>query len=76
MFEREGRLQYDVEYLLPFLATAVQAYLNTQVHLTTGEVGRVVMINKDDYSKPVVKVGQIYYDLTKEKDIAIDGLID
>lgn len=76
MFEREGRLQYDVEYLLPFLATAVQAYMNTQVHLTTGEVGRVVMINKDEFSKPVVKVGQIYYDLTKEKDILIDGLID
>lgn len=76
MFEREGRLQYDVEYLLPFLATAVQAYLNTQVHLTTGEVGRVVMINKDELSKPVVKVGQMYYDLTKEKDIVIDGLMD
>lgn len=76
MFEREGRLQYDVEYLLPFLATAVQAYMNTQVRLTTGEVGRVVMINKDELSKPVVKVGQMYYDLTKERDIAIEGLMD
>lgn len=76
MFEGEGRLQYDVEYLLPFLATAVQAYMNTQVRLTTGEVGRVVMINKDELSKPVVKVGQMYYDLTKERGIAIDGLID
>lgn len=76
MFEGEGRLQYDVEYLLPFLATAVQAYMNTQVRLTTGEVGRVVMINKDELSKPVVKVGQIYYDLTKERDIAIESLMD
>lgn len=76
MFEGEGRLQYDVEYLLPFLATAVQAYMNTQVRLTTGEVGRVVMINKDELSKPVVKVGQMYYDLTKERDIAIEGLMD
>lgn len=76
MFEREGLEQFDVEYLLPFLTTAVQAYMNTQVHLTTGDVGRVVMINKDDLSKPVVKVGQIYYDLVKEKGIAIDGLMD
>lgn len=76
MFEREGLEQYDVEYLLPFLSTAVQAYMNTQVHLTNGEVGRVVMINKDDLSKPVVKVGHIYYDLVKEKGITIDGLID
>ncbi len=76
MFEREGRLQYDVEYLLPFLSTAVQAYMNTQVRLTTGEAGRVVMINKDELSKPVVKVGQMYYDLTKERDIAIENLVD
>ncbi len=76
MFEREGRLQYDVEYVLPFLTTAVQAYLNTHVRLSTGEVGRVVMINKDELSKPVVKVGQMYYDLTKERDIAIESLMD
>lgn len=76
MFEREGLLKYDVEFLLPFLSTAVQAYMNTEVHLTTDEVGRVVMINLDQLSKPVVKVGQMYYDLTKETNISIDRLID
>ena len=76
MFEREGRIQYDVEYLLPFLSTAVQAYMNTQVRLSNGEVGNVVMINQDELSKPVVKVGQVYYDLTKETNITIDSLMD
>lgn len=76
MFEREGLLKYDVEYLLPFLTTAVQAYMNTEVHLTTDEIGKVVMINLDELSKPVVKVGQMYYDLTKETKISIDRLID
>ncbi len=76
MFEREGLVKYEVEYLLPFLATAVQAYMNTDVYLTTNEVGRVVMINTQEFSRPIVKVGNMYYDLTKERSISIDRIID
>ena len=76
MFEREGLVKYEVEYLLPFLETAVQAYMNIEVHLTTDEIGKVVMVNTDELSKPVVKVGSVYYDLTKERAISIDRIID
>lgn len=76
MFEREGLVKYEVEYLLPFLATAVQAYMNTEVRLTTDEIGKVVMVNMEELSKPVVKVGAVYYDLTKERSISIDRIID
>lgn len=76
MFEREGLVKYEVEYLLPFLSVAVQAYLNTEVQLSTDEIGKVVMINVDELSKPVVKVGGVYYDLTKENAISIDRIID
>lgn len=76
MFEREGLVKYEVEYLLPFLATAVQAYLNTEVYLTTDEIGKVVMLNAEELSKPVVKVGGIYYNLAKERSISIDRIID
>lgn len=76
MFEREGLVKYEVEYLLPFLSTAVQAYVNTEVYLTTDEVGKVVMVNTEELSKPIVKVGQVYYDLKKERSISIDRIID
>lgn len=76
MFEREGLVKYEVEYLLPFLETAVQAYMNIDVHLTTDEIGKVVMVNANELSKPVVKVGTVYYDLTKERSISIDRIID
>jgi hypothetical protein len=46
------------------------------VHLTTDEIGKVVMVNTDELSKPVVKVGSVYYDLTKERSISIDRIID
>lgn len=76
MFEREGLTKYEVEYLLPFLSVAVQAYINTKVYLTTDEVGKVVMVNTEELSKPVVKVGRVYYDLTKDHTVSIDRIID
>lgn len=76
MFEREGIVKFDVEFLLPFLEKAVQAYLNTEVKLSTNEVGKVIMINHNEYSKPVVQVGNEFYDLSNESsDIVIDKVL-
>ena len=76
MFEREGIVKFDVEFLLPFLEKAVQAYLNTEVKLSTNEVGKVIMINHNEYSKPVVQVGNEFYDLsTESSDIVIDKVL-
>lgn len=76
MFEREGIVKYDVECLLPFLEKAVQAYMNTNVRLSTNQIGKVIMINKNEFSKPVVQVGDEFYDLSKEtNDIVIDKVL-
>lgn len=77
MFEREGIIKYDTEYLLPFLEKAVQAYINTDVKLTTDEIGRVIMINQNRFSRPIVKVGNEFYDLSEKENanISIDKVI-
>lgn len=76
MFEREGIVKYDVAFLLPFLEKAVQAYMNTDVRLSTNQIGKVRMINKNEFSKPVVQVGDEFYDLSKEtNDIVIDKVL-
>lgn len=75
MFEREGLVKYDVKFLLPFLEKAAHAYVNTRVMLSTGETGRVIMINRKELSKPVVKVGDNYYDLSKETSISIKNIV-
>ena len=76
MFEREGIVKYDVALLLPFLEKAVQAYMNTDVRLSTNQIGKVIMINKNEFSKPVVQVGDEFYDLSKEtNDIVIDKVL-
>ncbi len=76
MFECEGIVKYDVAFLLPFLEKAVQAYMNTDVRLSTNQIGKVIMINKNEFSKPVVQVGDEFYDLSKEtNDIVIDKVL-
>ena len=76
MFEREGIVKYDVAFLLPFLEKAVQAYMNSDVRLSTNQIGKVIMINKNEFSKPVVQVGDEFYDLSKEtNDIVIDKVL-
>lgn len=75
MFEREGLVKYDVKFLLQFLEKAAHAYVNTKVKLSTGETGRVIMINRKELSKPVVKVGDKYYDLSTETSIRIQNII-
>lgn len=77
MFEREGIVKYDTEFLLPFLEKAVQAYINVDVKLTTDKIGRVIMINQNRFSRPVVQVGNEFYDLSEKEnaDISIDKVI-
>lgn len=74
-FEREGLARFDVKFLLPFLEKAAHAYVNTKVKLSTGETGRVIMINRKELSRPVVKAGSKYYDLSTETSIRIQDVI-
>lgn len=71
MFERDGMIKYDVKFLLPFLNRAAQAFLNSKVLLSNGETGRIIMINEKELSKPVVKVKDNFYDLSKDTSINI-----
>lgn len=75
MFEREGLVKYDVKFLLQFLEKAAHAYVNTRVKLSNGETGRVIMINRKELSRPVVKVGDTYHDLSTETSLHIQDII-
>lgn len=74
-FENEGLQKYDPHYILTFLENIVDTYLLHSVRLTTGEIGEIVYINPDKLSKPTVKVGNKYINLSNEPHIFIDALI-
>jgi putative nucleotidyltransferase with HDIG domain len=74
-FEREGFLKYDPGYLMVFLERIVQSYLHNAVRLSDGREGEVVMINKLSLSRPVIRCGETFIDLSKEPKIFIDTIL-
>ena len=74
-FERDGFLKFDTRYLMIFLERIVESYLHTIVRLNDGREGEVVMINKLSLSKPVVRVGDSFVDLSKEPSLFIECII-
>lgn len=75
MLEAEGAQKYDPRFFLPFVEHTINTYLNCDVRLTNGNVGRVVFINKQNLSKPIVKVGTQCIDLSKVTDLGIESII-
>lgn len=53
MMERE-KDSYEPGILYLFMERTIEAYLNTEVRLSTGEKGRVILLNKSYVSRPVV----------------------
>jgi len=67
-FERDGFLKFDPRYLMTFLERIVLSYLHNIVRLNDGREGEVVMINKLSLSRPIVRIGEEFVDLSVSKN--------
>ncbi len=74
-FERDGFLKFDPGYLMVFMEHIVQSYLHNIVRLNDGREGEVIMINKLSLSRPVIKTGDNFVDLSKEHKLKIQKII-
>lgn len=74
-FERDGFLKFDPGYLMTFMERIVQSYLHNIVRLNDGREGEVVMINKLALSRPVLRSGTEFIDLSKEHKLFIEEII-
>ena len=74
-FEEEGLQKYDTQMIMTFLENIVNTYMLNRVGLSNGMSGDIIFINKQRLSRPVVKCGNDYMDLSKEKDVRIDKLL-
>ena len=66
---------YEPGALFTFMQHTVEAYINTEVMLSNGEKGRVVLINNNFLSRPIVITKDKTYDLSKDSNIQISSLI-
>ena len=75
MFEKEGIQKYDTHLIMTFMEKLADTYMLNRVRLSNDKVGKIVYINKQAVSRPVVKCGEEFIDLTKEKDITITEIV-
>ena len=75
IFEQDGLQKYDPKFILVILENIVNTYLLETVRLSDGNEGQVIYINKDHLSRPTIKIGNSYVDLSVEKSISILEII-
>lgn len=75
IFEKDGFQLYDTRYMLIFLQNIINSYLHSQVKLSNGEKGEIIMVNTNNLSKPIVHAGNEFIDLAKQKNIKIEKII-
>ena len=71
----DGVTKYSPGFLIPLLEQITEVYINHTVRLSDDEVGRVVMINRAELSKPVIQVKNELLDLTKFRKIKIKEIL-
>ena len=74
-FEREGLQKYDTHMIMTFLQNIADTYMLNRVKLSDGREGDIVFINKQRLSKPMIKCGDEFVDLTKVPDIYISAIL-
>ena len=75
IFEKDGLERYDVAFYLTFLERMVEEYIGKEVMLNDGTECSIVLINKQKLSRPMVRTGNDYIDLSRMKDLYIEKLI-
>ena len=75
IFETEGLQKYDTHMIMTFLEKIVDNYMLNRVRLTNGMEGEIIYINKNNLSRPIIKCGDEFIDLSKRKDVEIKELI-
>ncbi len=75
IFEAEGLQKYESSYLLCFLEHIATTYMNNRVRLNNGMEGEVVFMNRNQYSRPMIKCGDEFIDLTHEPQLFIETFV-
>lgn len=74
-FEDNGLTKYNPKYLMPLLEQISNVYINHTVRLTDDSVGKVVLMNNRNLSRPVVQIDDIFVDLAKNRDLKITEVL-
>ena len=75
MLQNDDAHKYNPKFLIPLLEQITQVFINHNVRLSNDQVGKIVLLNNAELSKPVVQVDDIFVDLAKHRDIKITEIV-
>ena len=76
IFEQEGLQKYDVVFIMTFLESVVNTYIDNRVALSDGRIGTVKWINKQRLSKPMVQLENgDFLELAKNPKLSITQIL-
>ncbi|MCR5598224.1 MAG: HD-GYP domain-containing protein [Lachnospiraceae bacterium] len=76
IFEQEGLQKYDVVFIMTFLESVVNTYIDNRVALSDGRIGIVKWINKQRLSKPMVQLENgDFLELSKNPNLSITQIL-
>lgn len=71
-FEQEGFQKYHTKYIFVFLNNIASTYQNNRVMLNDGRVGKIVMLNQNKLSRPIIQLDEgECIDLSTAKELHI-----
>ncbi len=71
----DGTQKYDPHYMIPLLQQITEVYINHTVRLSNDEVGKVVLLNRNELAKPIVQIDDSFVDLTKMRQLKIREIL-
>jgi len=69
-----GKL-FDTKVCYVFIKNLAEFYIGKEVKLTTGETGTIVFIEENYPTRPIVRVGEKFVNLIKEREINVEALL-
>lgn len=71
VFEQEGLSKYDPQFVMVFLAGITDTYIGCDILLNDGRIGTIIYINRDNLSRPMIKVEDQYINLAIDRSLKI-----
>ena len=76
IFEQDFYLKYDIKYIQIFMQHISDELIGNTVRLNTGDEGEVIMVNRNAFSKPILKMdGGMVLDLSKSPQFWIEEIV-
>lgn len=75
IFESDGLIKFDPKCIMTFLDHVNSTYLGYRVRLSDQREGTIIMMDRNNMSKPVIECGNQYVDLAKENNLFIQAIL-